>query len=205
MAVFSYSPSPHVRRHGPLGYEDYQAYKPWLRDEFEFRCIFCLRRERWEPDPRANFSVDHLVPQVRAPERACDYDNLVYACTACNYYKRDQLLDLAPCSDAFDLHLRVGNDGVVEALSPQGAALIDRLLLNEPERVRFRSWTLRFIQTLAESSVPEAAALLAEFLSYPDTLPDLHRLRPPGGNMRPEGLAGSHFARRERGELPPTY
>ena len=205
MAVFSYSLQPHRRRHGPLGYEEYQGYKPWLRDEFEFRCVFCLRRERWEADPRANFSVDHLVPRMRAPERTCDYDNLVYSCTACNSYKREQRLDLAPCSDAFGLHLRVRDDGITVGLTPQGAALIDKLMLNEPERVNFRSRTMRIIQALAESADPRVAALLEEFLAYPDNLPDLQRLHPPGGNMRPQGLMDSHFARRVRGELPLTY
>ena len=95
-------------------------------------------------------------------------------------------MDLAPCSDAFGLHLRVRDDGITEGLTPQGAALIDKLMLNEPERVRFRCRTLRLIQVLAESASPGAAALLAEFLSYPENLPDLHQLRPPGGNMRPQ-------------------
>jgi hypothetical protein len=143
MTVFSYSDHSHVRRHGPLGYEDYRAYKPWLRDEFAFRCVYCLRRERWEADPRAAFGVDHLIPRVRAPERTCDYDNLVYACTACNSYKREQMLELAPCSDAFGDHIRVGDDGMAVGLTPHGSALIDRLMLNESERVRFRFRTLR--------------------------------------------------------------
>jgi hypothetical protein len=40
--VFTYPHSFHVRRHGPCGYHDYRAYKPWLRDKFEFRCVYCL-------------------------------------------------------------------------------------------------------------------------------------------------------------------
>jgi len=37
----------HVRKHGPVGYTDFTTYKPWLRDEFQFRCVYCLERERW--------------------------------------------------------------------------------------------------------------------------------------------------------------
>jgi hypothetical protein len=36
----------------------------------------------------------------------------------------------------------------------------------------------------------------------PIDLPNLARLRPPGGNSRPAGVDASHFARRARGELP---
>ena len=45
---FEYPSSPHRRRHGPLGYADYASFRPWLRDEFSFRCVYCLLRERGE-------------------------------------------------------------------------------------------------------------------------------------------------------------
>ena len=44
---FVYPSTPHQRRHGPRGYADYGTYRPWLRDEFCFRCVFCLLREQW--------------------------------------------------------------------------------------------------------------------------------------------------------------
>ncbi len=49
-AVFAYPPTDHVRRHGPRGYENYENYKPFLRDEFDYRCVYCLLREVWFPD-----------------------------------------------------------------------------------------------------------------------------------------------------------
>ena len=48
--LFAYPRELHERRHGPLGYLDYGDYRPWLRDEFQFRCVYCLCRERWFPD-----------------------------------------------------------------------------------------------------------------------------------------------------------
>jgi hypothetical protein len=50
IGVFDYPVGTHVRRHGPQGYLDYKHYKPWLRDEFSFRCVYCLCRETWFPD-----------------------------------------------------------------------------------------------------------------------------------------------------------
>jgi hypothetical protein len=40
MQGFEYPLMPHVRRHGPAGYDDYASYRDWLRDEFTFRCVF---------------------------------------------------------------------------------------------------------------------------------------------------------------------
>jgi hypothetical protein len=76
---FAYPASAHERRHAPAGYVDYQKFKPWLRDEFTFRCVYCLERERWYPSRAAAFSVDHVVPQVSAPERICDYKSRLCA------------------------------------------------------------------------------------------------------------------------------
>src|SRR5713101_4457496 len=60
---FIFADAPHVRKHGPGGYERYQTYKDWLRDEFTFRCVYCLERERWYPSGHAGFGVDHVKPK----------------------------------------------------------------------------------------------------------------------------------------------
>jgi hypothetical protein len=54
---------------------------------------------------------------------------------------------------------------------------------------------------VAESQPDELVAALG----YPEELPDLSLLRPPGGNDRPEGIAESACARRKAGTLPATY
>src|SRR4051794_20056002 len=58
----------HERRHGPRGYVDDEHYKPWLRDEFVFRCLYCRCREVWFPDGDPTFSVEHLQPTSLAPD-----------------------------------------------------------------------------------------------------------------------------------------
>ena len=87
MDPFAYPSLPHVRRHGPQGYAEAESYRPRLRDEFAFQCVFCLVRERWE-NPVGRFAVDHLRPQSRYPDVASQYDN--YVCTSCNAVKGDQ-------------------------------------------------------------------------------------------------------------------
>ena len=68
-APFDY-PAPHLRRHGPMGYADYASYRPWLRDEFSFRCVYCLLREQWGR-VRGLFDLDHFLDgrRLRDPVR----------------------------------------------------------------------------------------------------------------------------------------
>src|SRR5262245_56878102 len=116
LRAFTYPREPPTRRHGPRGYRNYQAYKPWLRDEFGFRCPFCLLRERWFPNGHAAFGVDHLIPRSIAPNRVCDYDNLIYACLSCNAAKRDQAIVLDPCSASLGEHVQIREDGRIVSL-----------------------------------------------------------------------------------------
>src|SRR5271168_1524332 len=111
---FEYPPSPHVRRHGPQGYTDYSSYRPWLRDEFSFRCVFCLLRERWVTGA---FHLDHFLPVGHQPHEANEYENLFYSCAACNSAKRD--LDIPDPTHVFvDADVRVLSDGTLAATSP---------------------------------------------------------------------------------------
>jgi hypothetical protein len=202
-SLFAYPEAPHVRRHGPKGYTDYASFKPWLRDEFAFRCVYCLVRERWFPNGEAGFSVDHVEPQASAPDRLCDYTNLVYACLTCNSTRQDQRLP-DPCAVGYAALLCVREGGDLEGLTLAGVEMIARLGLNHPRLREFRHRMLGLLQRIQRTTGGEQADLRRWF-GYPDDLPDLASLRPPEGNHRPGGLAQSHFERRKRGELPETY
>jgi hypothetical protein len=203
--IFRYPMSAHERRHGPRGYQDYRSYKPWLRDEFEFRCVYCLCRERWFPDGDANFSVDHIDPRHVAPERICDDNNLVYACCQCYAAKQDVRGILNPCAEPVGTHLSVGLDGAIDGLTPSGIDLIRICQLDRPKLTAFRRGMLALWSTLETQPGPEAAALRRRFFGFPANLPQLDALRPLGGNIRSRNLASSYFERHRRGELPPTY
>jgi hypothetical protein len=208
--MFAYPAAVHVRRHGPRGYavDEYGRYKPWLRDDFAFRCVYCLWRERWEKDGAAIFSIDHVTAQSVAPERICDYENLVYACTACNSSKRASSVP-DPCAECFAALLRIRDDGTVEGLTPTGQRMVLILDLNGGRRPEYRGRlldALRSIQQNAAKGPPEQIERqLRAWFGYPDDLPDLAPLRPPEGNTRPGGIHQSHFRRRQRGELPAIY
>ena len=203
---FAYPAAPHARRHGPAGYRDPADYKPWLRDEFTFRCVYCLEREAWAADRADSFSVDHFAARSTDPALAGDYDNLVYACTRCNSNKQAGPVPLDPARVAFADHLAVTADGRLVGQTTDEADLVDVLRLNESPALDNRREALLLLRLEREQpDNPVVHALFVAAFGYPADLPDLGRLRPPGGNARPEGVAGSHYARREKGELPEVY
>lgn len=203
---FAYPSTPHTRRHGPCGYKNPQDYKPFLRDDFTFRCIYCLERETWYPSRAASFSVDHFEPKVLSPARQRDYDNLVYACSRCNSIKRDIEILLDPTLVALSDHLRVREDGQIEGLTPEGKKLIDLLDLAYEPAVEVRKETLLLLRIKHEHpDDPIIHALFLKRFQYPTDMPDLTKMKPPGGNSRPDGVTNSHHARQLRGELPEVY
>ncbi len=195
---FSYPNVPHQRRHGP-SYGSLPPYREWLRDEFAFRCIYCLHRERWGRVV-GEFDIEHWIAQVNDPTRGLDYDNLFYACHSCNLLKGDR-----PLPDP-SRHLTAGSDyvdpidGRIVGRTPEAEQIIETLAIDSP---RWRLWRLTILRCveLAESHDRELHRLL---LGFPSDLPDLASLKPLS-NSRPEGIDESWFARAKRGELPERY
>lgn len=199
MVGFEYPGQPHLRRHGPAGYKDYGSYRDWLRDEFMFRCVYCLHREQWYPRS-GTFHIDHFVPVSSDPQVALQYSNLLYACTTCNEAKADILGLPDPCSVSFRECIEIEADGHVVAKTPAGRKLCDVLRMNNPDNLTNRSRWIRILE-LARSS---DSALFEELMGFPAVLPDLRSKKAPSNN-KPESVADCYFALRERGELPVTF
>jgi 5-methylcytosine-specific restriction endonuclease McrA len=195
---FTY-PSRHIRRHGPTGYKNYESYRDWLRDEFSFRCVFCLCREQWGLVGNA-WNIDHFTPQSRVPQGILQYDNLLYVCSTCNSLKSAHLVP-DPATVPFVESLSIAADGTIHALNDNGRLLIQVLRLDNEDHTRFRSLILKTLRVLAVRDW-ETFVL---WMGYPTDLPDLSKLRPPEGNTRPDGVDASFFARRRRGELEATF
>lgn len=133
-------------------------------------------------------------------KRTVDYDNLLYSCVTCNLNKGD--LDVSdPLRTLISSTVYVARSGEIQSNSSEAAKLIELLRLNRPQYVEFRKLWINMVRLAADHD-PE---LYQRLMQFPSELPDLQRLRPPGGNKRREGLEQSHFARREQGELPATY
>jgi hypothetical protein len=199
MIGFEYSTTPHARRHGPAGYEDYNSYRDWLRDEFIFRCVYCLHREQWNQGG-AIFHIDHFVPVAADPAGKLEYSNLLYACARCNEAKRAVLGLPDPCQIAFHDCLRIMDNGRIEALNNEGKKLNLVLRLDSERNVHARSRWMRTLEILRTSN----PALYMEFMGFPVDLPDLRKKRVPE-NTKPDGAASCYFALRERRKLPAVY
>jgi hypothetical protein len=197
---YLYPTTPHVRRHGPKGWNIYRKYRDWLRDEFTFRCVYCLEREVWR-DMRQRMHIDHFEPQSIRPGLKCEYTNLLYLCPACNSLKSDSIL-LDPCVVALGDCLRVSKDGRIEALNDQGKLLIDVLALDQPETKQRRRFNIGNILSHADNNW----LMFVEWMRYPENLPNLDdkQNRPPH-NDKPEGIAQSFFEKKRRGELAEVY
>jgi hypothetical protein len=197
---FAYPEHAASRKHGPQGYAHYEAYRDWLRDEFDFRCAYCLMRESWLRGSRG-FQIDHCSPRRLDPTRESEYDNLTYTCPWCNQSKAGVPVP-NPTDVAYGMALQVTENGVVEAKNSLGAILIDGLRLNHAEITHQRRLVIRVVRLAEEKN---NAAVVFRLLGYPDDLPNLRAKRPPGGNRRPEGVRDSCLERRRRGELALIY
>ena len=197
--MFDYPDPRGNRRHGPGGYSRYESYRPWLRDEFTFRCVYCLKREQWG-QVTGEFDIDHFHPQSCRPDLVADYPNLVYSCRRCNSVKGTQEV-----SDPFPVMAgtRVATmpDGIVRGSDDAANRLILQLDLNSPRLVQWRVLWMRVIDLARERD----QGLLQRLLGFPEDLPDLRRLRPPAGNSRPTGIEESWAALAGQGKLPDHY
>jgi hypothetical protein len=195
---YAYPTTPHIRRHGPGGWSDYQKYRPWLRDEFTFRCVYCLDREVWR-DMRERMHIDHFQAQALRKDLKCEHTNLLYLCPACNSQKSDSILP-NPCGIGLGECLQVHIDGRIEAKTCDGHVLIDVLALDDPRTVERRRRIIGTLRSLAETNWP----IFVDWMRFPEDLPDLTRVPPPH-NLKPDGIAESCFEKRKRGALPEVY
>ena len=201
---FRYPATPHIRRHGPAGYSTYQQFRPWLRDEFCFRCVYCLRREMWAFQD-SDFELDHDVARSLAPELCRDYTNLVYACHNCNKRKSNKRLP-SVCDVAYGACMEVslfGPDaGEIQALNDDGIRLIDELSLDAPKITATRRL---YIESIRSHELHDRRLFLL-WMGFPDELPDLLSVHTqPTSNSLPGGIEQSWHARKLRGELLETY
>lgn len=193
---FCYPVKPHARKHGPSGYKHWDGYRDWLRDEFDFRCVFCLCREVWN-ERRAQFAVEHLVPRAHAPERTLDYTNLVYACSSCNSAKSANPVP-DPCVHAYNKLVKVESTGEIRPINAEGRRLIRAARLDDEKTTRWRELWIEILRCWKKHEPDRYRAML----SLPPNLPDLTRCQPPGGNTKPGSEKNCRHQQRLNGTLP---
>ena len=142
-----------------------------------------------------DFELDHFEPQAIKPDKALNYDNLVYACRTCNSIKKaSEIADPFPTLVSSNLHCDF--DGRLVPSSVDAFRLIEILDLNSPKAIEWRQMWLRIVAMASEQD----ASLFTMLVGFPRELPDLSRKK-PSSNSRPNGVAESWFAKRQRNEL----
>lgn len=101
------------RTQQPPSYKNYRSYKPFLRIEFDHRCVYCGIREA-EDGGSKKFHIDHYKPKKNFPFQSNNYSNLFYSCSDCNISKGDywpnffqtflKQFILNPCDYDFEIH-----------------------------------------------------------------------------------------------------
>lgn len=92
-------------------------------------------------------------------------------------------------------------NGTIQGNTKEARRLIDLLQLNSPSYRQRRRLMVAILLVIGKVN----PGLRDELLGFPDDLPDLSALRPPGGNSRPGGIKRSCHALRLAGKLPATY
>jgi hypothetical protein len=171
----------HVRRNRPGPFPTYQQYKPFLRDEFEKRCVYCRMPDTIKG--HESYGTDHYRPKSLFPQFATTYSNLFYCCNPCNSRKghywppkgrvRTHFIP-NPCDHEVFKHLRFVEEHV-EAKTVSGEVARDLLDLNDPEVVAFRRFILDTIKTY-EGTRADIMQTLAELRGRknPSTAPNVH-------------------------------
>jgi len=190
---YQYPLTPLVRKHAPSYDKDWAPYRDWLRDDFDFRCVYCLQRERWGKR-HAVFAIDHIVPRASGGE-PYDYGNLAYACASCNSHKDDSDVP-HPEHHSYGKSVEVNEDGCIGAKNREGKWLIRALHLDDKENTGYRRNRIRELETLARFHPDQ----FARTMSFPDKLPDLQSRRPTN-NGKPESWKQSRHSIGNAGKI----
>lgn len=134
-------------------YKNYSSYKLYLKNDFMERCGYCNGLDRWSGGSRY-YHIDHFKPKKLYPELEVKYNNLVYACSVCNIFKKDNWSDdehnkfLDPCDEDLNLYFSRDRYGRIIVKAPEGKYMYEKLKLYLPRHGV--SWNLCRIRSLLE-------------------------------------------------------
>lgn len=197
-----------------------ECRKP-LYEQFSGKCAYC--------ESSLDISggdVDHFRPRAGVAEssghflgdhywaQALEWENLYYACRACNRYKASRFpvagergpadgnlaqlsmefpMLLDPCSDSPEAHLAFTADGLVSGISERGRVTIEILALNRSELVEQRKLAAIEFMRAREKSEALTEYLLGEHQPF---LALKRQLYATGGKATPAAKA-AHAAQRK--------
>jgi len=112
-----------------------------IRQRANFACEYCGVEE---VDVGGELTIDHFQP--RTHQGGDELENLIYCCVRCNQYKLDYwpISTTAPVLwnprlEPRSTHLVELEEGLLHSLTPTGVFTLQRLRLNRPPLVAYRS------------------------------------------------------------------
>lgn len=156
-------------------YKDYRKYKPFLRKDFSYACVYCTIHEG-EFGGFHSFHVEHFRPKSKFPGLETQYTNLLYACWKCNSFKGEDWPSgnplksgkgyLDPCVYDYAKYFTVDNHGIVTSTTKAARYMIERLHFNCNFLIKIRNERKRIRELIEKYKfvVLEIDALLAHRL-----------------------------------------
>lgn len=152
-----------VRSQAPTdmgGVEGYRKARDQLRQDFGFRCGYCMIHEQ-QVGGAEGFCTDHFRPRSKGG-LVNDYANLYWACIGCNRFKGDtwptelesrqgrRFAD--PCNEQdYGIHFVEDHNGRLVHRTPCGEYHVLRLRLNRPSRAARRRERNEVLDRLREA------------------------------------------------------
>lgn len=146
----------HSRTQAPPLYNDYKKYKPYLRTEFDYACVYCNCTEP-EQGGVKKFQADHYKPQKKFKKLINKYTNLFYCCPDCNRskwsYWPNMIQKIAkkiivnPCDFDIDQHIDKTTTTWV-GTSKEGEWTVERLRLDSELNVKIRNRRIKRIEMI---------------------------------------------------------
>lgn len=151
------------RRNPKRKFRDYTKYKPWLREDFKYACVYCTVHEG-EFGGFHSFHVEHFKPKSKFPELIIEYTNLLYACWKCNSLKGEDWPSdnplksgkgyLDPCRYDYEKYFILNNDGILVGKNKAATYMIERLHLNSYFLIKIRNEREKICESIKKYELP---------------------------------------------------
>lgn len=177
------------RRENPPSKTKYGDLKPYLREDFNYRCGYCGDHDYFR---ETYYEVDHFVPREHLKTLSLTtYSNLVYSCRSCNNSKSakwpsgDETVHnngiegfIDPCHQSYPQQFERLSDGSIKATTAIGNWMWGNLALGNPihrlkwklEQLKVGIDKLNAIETDNVDELKRIAFLNHEYMKFEEQL-----------------------------------
>lgn len=142
---------------------NYQKYRPYIREDFRECCAYCLMHERFARGER-NFELDHFKPKSKFEKLIKEYTNIYYSCHVCNsssrkwnHWPSEELQSkgyrfVDSCKETFSEHF-IDENGYWKPISTAGEYTAEIIRLNSPHNIEIRQTVALLMNQLSSSTI----------------------------------------------------